>query len=270
MADDNKKLPVDAVSEGDIEPKYGFISGEWRECGGSSWHYEYKEEKDKTFSQTTHPSGAYDTIERNDKKKEIHTSHRSGEVRSYTGGGKSVHVDGHHDVNVESTYRTEVAGDIGQASGKNYYRGTKNKEVKISGDTAKIKTGSEAVSSRGYTGTVRNSYEKDYFNHVEGDMVSMGEKNKVTVVQKDYAINAGQNMDTFIQQKGKIETGSTMFIQTGSTATINSAADVSVNAASEVVINASTKITLKVGSSKIEISSGSITITSPSIEFQQG
>lgn len=270
MADDNKKLPVDAVSEGDIEPKYGFISGEWRECGGSTWHYEFKDEKEKTYSQTTHASGAYDTIERHDKKKEIHSSHRPGEVRSYTGGGKSVHIDGHHDTNVESTHRLEVQGDIGQASGKNYYRGTKNKEVKISGDTAKIKTGSEAVSSRGYTGTVRNSYEKDYFNHVEGDMVSMGEKNKVTVVQKDYAINAGQNMDTYVSQKGKIETGSTMFIQTGSTATVNSASDVNITAATEITIDAGTKITLKVGSSKIEISSGSITITSPSIEFKEG
>jgi|LakMenE01Jun11ns_1017448.scaffolds.fasta_scaffold9959374_4 hypothetical protein len=270
MVDDNKKLPKDGVSEQDIEPKYGFITGEWRECGGSRWHYEYKEEKDKTYSQKTHPSGAYDTIENNDKKKEINTSLRSGEVRHYVAGGKSTHVDGHHDINVESTQRTEVAGDIGQAGGKNYYRGTKNKEVKISGDTAKIKTGSEAVSSRGYSGTVRNSYDKDYFNHVQGDIVSMGEKNKATVVKEDYAINAGQNMDTYIKQKGKIETGSTMFIQTGSTATINSASDVQVNAASEVMINASSKITLKVGSSKIEISSGSITITSPSIEFKQG
>lgn len=270
MADDNKKLPKDAVSEGDIEPKYGFITGEWRECGGSKWHYECVEEKDKTYSQTTHASGAYETTERHDKKKEIHSVHRPGEVRHYVGGGKSTHVDGHHDLNVESTHRMEVAGDIGQAGGKNYYRGTKAKEVKISGDTAKVKTGSTAVSSRGYSGTVRNSYEKDYFNHVEGDMVSMGEKNMATVVKQDYAINAGQNMDTYIKQKGKIETGSTMFIQTGSTATVNSASDVSVNAASEVVINAGSKITLKVGSSKIEISSGSITITSPSIEFKQG
>lgn len=270
MADDNKKLPCDAVCCGDIEPKYGFITGYWRECGGSNWHYENVSEQDKTFSQTMHPSGAYDTIEKNEKKKEIHSSHRPGEVRHYVGGGKSTHVDGHHDINVESTFRIESAGDIGQATGKNYYRGTKNKEVKISGDTAKIKTGSKAVSSRGYTGTVRNSYEEDYFNHVEGDIVSMGEKNKVTVTKKDYAINVGQNMDTYVEQKGKIETGSTMFIQTGSTATINSASDVSVNAASEIVLNASSKITLKVGSSKIEISSGSITITSPSIEFKQG
>lgn len=270
MVDHNKKLPKDAVSEGDIEPKYGFISGEWRECGGSNWHYEYVNEKDKTFSQKTYASGGYDTIEKNDKKKEIHSSLRSGEVRNYTAGGKSVQVDGHHDISIESTMQTQVAGDHSHVSGKNYYRGTKAKEIKISGDTAKVKTGSEAVSSRGFSGTVRNSYAKDYFNHVEGDMVNMGEKNMATVVKQDYAINAGQNMDTYIKQKGKIETGSTFFIQTGSTATINSASSVSVNAASEIVLNASSKITLKVGSSKIEISSGSITITSPSIEFKQG
>lgn len=286
MADDNKKCPKSAVDEGDIEPKYGYISGEWRECGGSNWHYENAEDKDKTFSQKTYASGGYDTIEKNNKKKEIHTSLRSGEVRQYVAGGKSTHVDGHHDINSESTFRVEAAGDIGQASGQNYYRGTNGKVVKLEKDTATVRTGSEAVSHNGYTGTHNSTYEKNKFEHIKENHVSMTEKDRADVVKGDYALNSGKNWDTYIQQKGRIKTGGTFLIKTGETATVNSQSKIVLNSQSDSVVNSAAKVSitgqnevkikdgqkivLEVGGSSITIESGSITIKGSQIKFEQG
>lgn len=292
MVDDNKKCPKSGVDEGDIEPKYGYIHGEWRECGGSNWHYENAEEKDKTFSQKTYASGAYDTIEKNDKKKEIHTSLRSGEVRSYVAGGKSSHVDGHHDVNVESTYRVEAAGDIGQASGKNYYRGTKNKEIKVKGDTAEVVAGSSARHVKAVTGITSTTYEDDDYRHSKGSSVQMIEKDKATIVKGDYAVNSQKGYDVKIEKKGRINTGDTFLLKTGATATINSASKIVTKSSSDtemnsqakftatsqqdmtikseggkvtvqgqdITITADSKITIKCGGSKIEISSSGIKI----------
>lgn len=267
----NAKMPNTSVCSGDTQPEYGYVFGNWDECGGHSWYYRNPKNHTKTFSQKLEPSGSYNVTQHDSQDKEVHLNLKAGETRSYVGGGKSTQVDGHSDTSVDCTHRIESAGDFGQASGKNYLRGTKNQEIKIKGNeghfTAK---GSAGVVSSGFTGTVRNSFEKDFFNHVQGDIVSMGEKNKITVVKQDYAINAGQNMDSYIKEKGKIETGQTFLLKTGSDATVNSAAkmiiksgdNTEITSEAEITITADTKITIKVGSSKIEITSSGITIDS--------
>lgn len=274
--DDNCKLPKDAVSKGEIEMKYGFVNGEVRECGYSRVIYNNEEESDKTTEIKIHPTGDHEVTESNQKKKAIKLSAQSGEHRHYTAGGHSVHADGHYDHNSESTTRFESAGDMAHATGKNKLTGIKGQEVKASAGKFNHTSGSSALQASGSTGTVRNSIEKDWFNHIQGDMVSMGEKNMIHVIQKDISAYAGANWDTFIKQKGKMETGQTLLVQTGQDATVNSAAkiitksksdttvdseaDIKITSKAEITITADTKITLKVGSNSIEISSSGIVI----------
>jgi hypothetical protein len=259
--DDNCKLPKDAVSKGDIEMKYGFVNGEVRECGYVKLIYNNEEEQDKTTEIKIHPTGDHEVTESNSKKKSIRLSAHTGEHRQYTGGGSSTQVDGHFDHNSASTSRFESGGDMAHATGKNKILGIKGQHHKIiGGGEAKILSGSAPVQASGWSGTVRNSYEKDFFNHIQGDHVTMGEKNWVQVTQKDVSSYAGSNWDTYVKEKGKLETGDKLLIQTGDDATINSAADVIITSKANITITADTKITIKVGSNKIEISSSGITI----------
>lgn len=272
MVDHNKKVPKSALDENDIEPKYGYVHGEWDALGGHHLTYRNPDEHEKSYSESLTPSGSYQITHHDQKKKEIHTTVNPGEHRGYVGGGKSVQVDGHFDHNGEKTGRMEHGDDFGQVAGKNYYRGTGKKEFKMSGDSRYngVQQGSAPVHCNVDAGTNRHRVKGDRFNATEGDYVSMGEKKKIEVFQKDVSMYAGSNHDVFINEKGKIETGSTMMVQTGSTATINSASDAFVKAATEITVDAGSKITLKVGGSSIVIESGSITIKSASIKFEQG
>lgn len=258
--DDNCKLPKDAVSKGDIEMKYGFVNGEVRECGYTKIVYNNEEEADKTTEIKIHPTGDHEVTESNSKKKSIRLSAHTGENRNYTGGGHSVQVDGHYDHNSDSTARFESSGDMAHATGKNKLTGVKGQKIQASAGKFNHTSGSSALQASGSSGTVRNSYEKDLFNHVQGDHVTMAEKNWVQVTQQDVSSYAGSNWDTYVKEKGKLETGQTLMIQTGDDATVNSAADVIITSKANITITADTKITIKVGSNKIEISSSGITI----------
>ncbi len=272
MVDHNKKVPKSALDENEIEPKYGYVHGEWDALGGHHLVYRNPEEHEKSYSESLTPSGSYQITHHDQKKKEIHTAVSPGEHRAYVGGGKSIQVDGHFDHNGEKTGRMEHGDDFGQSTGKNYYRGTGKKEFKMSGDSRYngVQKGSAPVHCNVDAGTNRNRVKGDRFHATEGDYVSMGEKKKIEVFQKDVSMYAGANHDVFVKEKGKIETGSTMLVQTGSTATVNSASDALVKAATEITVDAGSKITLKVGGSSIVIESGSITIKSASIKFEQG
>ena len=278
----NKKLPKDAVSNTDIDPKYGYVHGEWDVCGGHHWVYRNPEESDKTFSQVLRPSGNYQTIEQDSEKKEIVTNLHPGEYRQYHGGGRSIHADGHIDVNTESTHRVESAGDMASATPQNKLLGVGGKRITLAQDESHFNPeGSDAVMSRGY-GTVRTSIKKNDYKHVEGDRSTMGEKNCVEVYKKDRGMYS-ENLDMFASANVKMESKKAFNIETGSTATVNSESKVIVNSKSDAVVNsqakviitasssanisaqeititADTKITLKVGSNKIEISSSGITI----------
>lgn len=280
MVDHNKKVPKSALDENEIQPKYGYVHGEWDALGGHHLTYRNPDEHEKSYSETLTPSGSYHITHHDQKKKEIHTSVHPGEHRGYIGGGKSVQVDGHFDHNGEKTGRMEHGGDFGQAAGKNYYRGTGKKEFKMSGDSRYSGTqkGSQAVYCRADSGTNRHRVKGDRFNATEGDYVSMGEKKKIEVFQKDVSMYAGANHDVFVKEKGKIETGSTMMVQTGSDATVNSAAKINLVAAStgkfdaqsDINIKSGSKIVLEVGGATITIQSGNIKIKASSIEFEQG
>ena len=253
------------------------VSSSYDEDGHHEWRATDPKNRKNTIHQNVKSNGSYDVHEGDDSRNGLNLSLRSL-VQQYVSDGHSLNVDGHSDHNFESTHRTECAGDIGQSSGKNYYRGTAKKEVKWSGDGAAGGTakGSQAVYSGGFTGSVRNSYEQDLFGHVQGNYAMGGEKNWLSMFSKDVALNVGQNWDNYVGQKGKIETGQSFMVQTGSDAVVNSAAKFTVTSKEEmsltadgadvkvkgqnITIEADTKITIKVGSSKIEITSSGIKI----------
>lgn len=286
--DDNCKLPKDAVSKGDIEMKYGFVNGEVRECGYVKIIYNNEEEQDKTTKIEIHPTGDHEVLESNQKKKSIKLSAQSGEHRHYTAGGYSVHADGHYDHNSMSTTRFESSGDMAHATGKNKLTGIKGQEIKASSGKFNHTSGSSALQASGSTGTVRNSYEKDLFNHSQGQIVHMGEKSMIHVIKEDVAKYVGKNFDTYVKEKGKLEvvddyshvSGAKLTV-TSKKATSHSSDDtydtsskknmthksdqtLTINGKEEVVITSDTKITLKVGSNKIEITSSGITINAGS------
>lgn len=286
--DDNCKLPKDAVSKGDITMKYGFVNGEVRECGYTKIVYNNEEESDKTTEIRIHPTGDHEVLESNKKKKAIKLSAQSGEHRHYTAGGHSVHADGHYDHNSESTARFEVAGDMAHATGKNKLTGVKGQQIIADAGKHENSSGSSAVQGCGSSGTVRNSFEKDWFNHIQGNMVNMCENNLIQVINKDVAKYIKQNFDTYVKEKGKLEvvddyshvSGAKLTV-TSKKATSHSSDDtystsakkemthksdttLTINGKEEVVITSDTKITLKVGSNSIEISSSGITINAGS------
>lgn len=274
----NKKLPKDAVSEQEIDPKYGYVHGEWDALGGHHFVYANPEEPKKFYAEKLNASGSYQTTQQDDNDKEIHTSLYPGQHRGYYAGGKSTHTDAHIDINAEKTGRLEVGADFGHAIKKNYIRGTGGKEIKIKGNEAHVTAQSSGgVSSEGYSQTKRQKFGGDLFQHVEQNHVIMGEGIQASVFKKDVSMYAGENYDVHVKEKGKIETKSTFLLQTGNDASVNSAAKVLITASSvanvkaqEINLKADSKITLTVGGSSITIESGSITIKSPQIKFEQG
>lgn len=269
MVDHNKKAPKSPLGD-EIEPKYGYVHGEWDACGGH--HFSYRHPDEKTYQESITPEGSYHISHEDDKKKSIRTELNVGEHRDYVCGGRSCQIDGHFDHNGEKTGKMDHHADFGQATKLNYYRGTGKKEFKMAGDSVYhgVQEGSSPVHCAARAGTDRLRVKGDKFRAVEGDCVTMGEKKKIEVFKKDVSMYSGANHDTYIKQKGKIETGSTMMIQTGSDATVNSAAKIVGKAKSDITIESDSKIELKVGGSSITIESGKITIKSSQIDFQQG
>lgn len=253
MAKKKERFPKDAVSNNEIKPEYGFIfDGFFHPDGAQHWTYTNPKDHKKTHSQEVKATGSFRATHGHDEDKEYNLELRTGEHRGYTAGGHAHHSDGSTDYASESTYRNESAGDTSSATGKDRYRGTKGKVVKAEGSTAEVKAGSTAVYRKGVTDTVNESYEQDHFTHIQGDRVFMGEKNKVDLVQKDYAMNAGQNWDTYIKEKGKIETGGDFKLTSG--------AKIEETAKNEYTMSSDEKIVIKVGQSKITIQSGEIKI----------
>lgn len=240
MSDDNKKLPVDPWSSGDIELKYGYIKGYRNLLGGHHFEYYSPEEPNKASSQTLSTEGSYVTKQHDDSKKEIITKLQPGEVRDYTSGGTSIHNDGHTDARVMSTIRTVVDGDRGTQIGRNKHESVGGTKIETARESAK-NIGFGASESRNYemsagdevsehSGNKHVGYEKDYVISVK--------KNKIQMINEgDYSthVQAG-NWDTHVKQKGRFY------------------------ADDDILIESATKITLKVGDSTIVITGSRIDI----------
>jgi hypothetical protein len=271
---DNSKLPKDPIcsDEETIEPKYGYVHGEWDATGGHHFRYRNPEEDNKTYEQILSPSGKYKTIEHHDKKKELVTELNVGETRSYTKGGKSTHVDGHTDSNHEGTFRVEIAKDYGNAIKGDRYVGVNGKEIKYTkeGTTRGHQGNSLATNDITDKGTARETRDGDKQVHIKGHHVVMSEKNHIHVVQEEMGIYSGGNQDYYSDKKYHVYSKDAYIANTDSTMDLWSQDKMNAKSKSDITIDSDTKITIKVGGSSIVIESGTITIKSAQIKFEQG
>lgn len=218
MADKhNKKLPKAAVDEGDIEPKYGYVFGEWDSCGGHNWVYRNPAESDKTYSQTITPTCNYTITSDDSDKKSMFLSFSPGQHHTYVAGGKSIHADGHYDFNAESTARFEST-EVGIAAEKNRYDGAGGSRITVHKDGLHMTGGgSDGTTSRGTKGNERNTVKGKKFLTVEDDAVDSYQKKHVKLVGDDAAENYGANYDVYIKEKVKYESGDKFKIKTANT-----------------------------------------------------
>jgi hypothetical protein len=231
----NAKAPLNGIDSGKKKPKWYNMQGERKKTGGHVLINDDPSDASSYIHETFNSTGGYRIVEHDKDDKEI-THSLSLQKNDYSAGGISHHCDGHFDLNSESTIRQESAGDTAHASGGKRLVAYA-KKIEIGGPTTEVKAeGSESVSDFSTSGTRREKHKKDFFIHTEGDHVHMIEKNTIMVSKKEIAINAGENMDTYIGQKGKIESEEEFKLYSGS------------------------KIVIKVGKSKITIQDGEIKI----------
>lgn len=268
----NKKLPKDPVSEQEIDPLYGYVHGEWNAVGGHHMSYCNPDEHEKYYHEEMHASCSYVTTQHDKEDKEINTSMKTGEVRGYVGGSHSHQVDAHSDINVEKTLRTERGADGADAYGRNRIHAVKGKTVKVLGEhTAQMTNkSSEVPISRGHTGTVRQDDEKDNYHHIQGQHSIMSEKSHAHVVGEEWADHAGGNYDFYGEKKFHVYSKDAYIANTDSTMDLWSKDKMNAKSKSDITIDSDTKITIKVGGSSIVIESGTITIKSSQIKFEQG
>lgn len=128
-----------------------------------------------------------------------------------------------------------------------------------------------------------DTVEKNKGNHHsnrEGDEVKSIKGTKIQMIKEgDYATNVqGGNWDTDVSKKSRFKSGDNMSLITeadyagtskGKT-DLKSGKDMTLKSDAETTIEAQNKITIKVGGSSIVIESGSITIKSAKIKFEEG
>lgn len=258
----NKKLPPDAVSEEDIEPLYGYVHGEWDAIGGHKMSYCNPNEHDKFYHEEVHSTCSYIATQYDDEDKEINTYLRVGEVRNYTGGGHSQHVDRGLDTNVEDVNRLEVGGDHGHAIGKDEYYGRKGMRTVVASEseTYSIPGSSSANRHKSISGNHLEDVEGNKFDHAQGHTTMMNEKSHAHVVGEEWADFAGGNYDFYGEKKFHIFSKDNFIANTDAKMDFSSKQD--------LTIKSDSKITLEVGSSKITITSSKITIESSQVEIK--
>lgn len=275
---DNCKLPQDPISSNQIDPKYGYVHGNWDACGGHEFTYRNPEEEKKTYHQMLSPSGKYKTIEHYEKKKELITELNVGESRHYNKGGRATQTDGHTDHNHEGTFRIETAKDIGDAAKGDRYIGTQGKQIAYNkeGTTDGISAASVGTHDKTSKASHRKTVDGDNQNHVKGHDVHMSEKNYLHVVQEEMGIHSGGNQDYYSDKKYHVFSKDAFIANTDSTfdtwskqdMTMHSEAKGNFNSKEDMTIESDSKITIKVGSSKITITSSKITIEAAQIEVK--
>lgn len=276
----NKKIHKDAINRDKVDPKYGYISGEWHECGSHHFKYENANEPDKFFEQTIDAAGNY-THKAFDDKDKSHTGQLNvGEVRSYISGGSSEQIDSHWDMNGELTGRMEILHDMGRAVGGDLFEATKGQEHKIvkqgrykgqSGSSVSISQESDKSSrARHGSGDDWNYAEKNHAHYVTGTSIHYTDGEDARFTNGNYDRYVDKKYHIFSKDAYIANTDSTYNTWSKQDMTMETDAKGNFKSKSDMTISSDSKITIKVGSSSVVIESGSITIKSPQIKFEQG
>lgn len=163
-----------------------------------------------------------------------------GKTHDYVAGGSSSTVDGHADVKVGSTMRTNVDGGMEQEIGGSVYEGAGG--VVISGSLdSKVDA---SVGGDGFhvtEGNIVTDHTGDVNHNVSGSLVQQVTGDRADMVGSDWAISVqGGSLDAQVDS-GKVR----------------------VKAAQDILIESDTKITLKVGGSYMEMTPNKIVIYTP-------
>jgi hypothetical protein len=203
----NKKLPKDGVSDKKFTTKYGNVRGEWGPDGSHDWWAYDPDDTKKTFRQSLKASGSYHTTEHDEKDKEIHTALSVGEHRQYIAGGHSAQVDGHRDLNTESTDRRESGGDNSLVTKKDSYHGTGGKKTDLikDGITRGVGGGSEGELIDVCNGNRKVVIEKDSHSRIKKDYVKTVEGKAVRIHNDDYAVNNAKGCDVVTEGKTRLK-----------------------------------------------------------------
>lgn len=256
--DVNKKLipqsplmRLNAQGEGENDDGlYPNISGWATKNGVHFFRHENPENPDATVEEQLNADGSYRTSETSKKYKGV-TSELSHQSHGYVSRGRSRQVDGHDDARTESTSRSVTAGDTGRETGRDSYSGTARHNIRGQGGnevnitapgSQKITiTNNASPGGDNITNIAGNTHE-----NLEGDHIRSVNGNKYTMVRNgDYGVHVQDKNIDFRSDSGKAQ------LRTGN----------------DITIESDTKITLKVGQSTLVITSSSVTIKSPKIDF---
>lgn len=278
--DTNKKIHKDAINRDKVNPKYGYVFGNWYEAGSHYFRYENAEEPDKFYEQTLTASGSYKHTAYDKDDKEHIGQVNAGEVRSYTQGGYSNQFDGHYDMNGEVTGRMEWLGDFGRAIGGDLHDAVKGQRKNITkGGEATGQAGSSLQGKHGmYNSTKADHFKGDNWRLVDGHVGSYNTKSNVQYTEEEDTRYTGGNYDRYVDKKYHVYSKDAYIANTDSTfdtwskqdMTMQTDAKGNFKSKSDMTIQSDSKITIKVGGSSIVIESGSITIKSSQIKFEQG
>ena len=266
MADDNKKIPPTKQDEGEVTAKAPWTTG-WQDVLGNK-EITYASAKDPTkyYTEKVRASGSYETVNYDDSKSEIITKFNPGERRDYCGGGNSTQVDGHDDHNVESTFRTNVAGDFGISSKTSYQTSTEGSIIAHNRFKKEfVVAASDSVSFNGSFGDQVNEHSGNWHESFEKDHVQAVTGNKITMIKEgDYAIHTQSGNYDLQVSEGQLH----LMTSAGNLiANSNVKVLVQVGSQSKVTVEPA-KIRLEVGSgSYIEITSAGIKMISPRIDL---
>lgn len=278
--DTNKKLHKDAINRDKIEPKYGYVAGEWHECGSHSFRYENATEPEKFFEQILDAAGNYIHTAFDDKDKSHTGELNVGEDRKYIAGGSSEQIDSHWDFNGELTGRMEILHDMGRAVGGDLFEATKGQEHKIvkqgryKGQSGSSKTiyqqSDKSTRARHGSGDDWNYAEENHAQYVSGTSIHYTDGEDTRFTNGNYDRYVEKKYHVFSKDAYIANTESTFDTWSKKDMTMHTEAKGNFTSKEDMLIQSDTKITLKVGGSTIVIEDGKITIKSGQIKFEQG
>lgn len=276
--DTNKKIHKDAINRDKIDPKYGYVSGEWHEGGSHHFRYENATEPEKFFEQKVDVAGNYKHTAFDDKDKAHVGELKVGEVRSYIGGGSSQQVDSHWDFNGEITGRIEILHDMGRAIGGDYHDAVKGQRKSITkGGEYQGQAGSSiTVQHQSHKSTKTRHGSGDDWHYIEKNHGHYVSKSSVQYTEEEDVRHTGGNYDRYVEKKYHVYSKDAYIANTDSTFSTYAKKDMDhstdakydVKAKKDITIESDSKITLKVGGSKITIEDGKIKIEATQIEIK--
>ena len=258
--DTNSKLPKSAPTK--VKPEYPYLH-ETQDVNGKKTSVHANPNKpNESFESMFNHDGSFKTKEIAEKYKGLVTA-LAHEVRNYTSGGSSSQTDGHKDTAVGSTQNTNVKGGAAEGVGKEKLAGAQ-KTISGSAEGSYV-TDANGNSYKDSKGDLVTSHKGSYFSSLEGDNINQTTGSKVDIINGgEYQVHVqGGNFDARVES-GKLQ------IYSGSDMIVNTAASMTTKSLGEMLIESQYQITIKVGGSSIVIDTGSITIKSPSIKFEQG